>query len=152
MLLLLSRLKPYSFEIDRLRIFDFYLLFPYEMTKITLPKELMGMRKEFEYTGYNDVPNSKRVFAQLEPFHQKSIQYLASAGLIELKELKKGKVKRTRKPIPKELQTLIENENTSNHPNWILILKDFQDFELFGENGLKHRTGLMEYRYDSFSS
>ena len=62
-----------TIEVDRLRIYDFYLLFPYLANKISLKSDetqLKDSRRKFipnKFTPYNYISNSRRIFERLRP-------------------------------------------------------------------------------------
>lgn len=76
-------------EVDRLRIYDFYLLFPYLANKISLKsdeKQLKDSRRKYipnKFTPYNYISNSHRIFERLRPYQMIALSHLASYGLID---------------------------------------------------------------------
>ena len=75
-------------EVDRLRIYDFYLLFPYKAYKIRLRKDEQDFRRQLrQYVSpkqnpYNESTNDRRLLEQLRPYQMIALSHLASYGLI----------------------------------------------------------------------
>ena len=147
---LLTKLPFDDYEIDRIRILDFYLLFPQEISKMKFPREMLAAKRliadyEKRYEEFND---PRRIFHQLESFQTIALKCLASYNLIDAEHLLQCKVRRTIMPIPKALQETIEKANLSDARIIDLLTHEFNSLDLCGDNGLKARTALLEYQYD----
>ncbi|OPC48970.1 hypothetical protein BAY05_03210 [Elizabethkingia anophelis] len=151
MLQLLTLMKQEEVELDRLRIWDFYLTFPNEARKITFPQYLSDLKKVFKkdrLNPYEDLIDDRRIFERMQPYQMTALKSLASYGLIDNVQLSKSIIKRTEKEIPQEL--LIKMEDlTIEKSNIIKLILGFHELPLFGKNGLKSRTGLLEFKYDA---
>jgi hypothetical protein len=134
-----------TIEIDRLRLFDYFLLFPHEIKKVTLPAGTGEIRKKFKDNKYNFVPNSKRVFSQIEKHQQLALKCLLSYELIDPVLFEDNKVKLGNKEIPEELRKAIENTKSINHEILNFLVEQFLTMSL---STFKQRSHLMEYRYD----
>ena len=150
MLQLLSHMKQEDVEVDRLRIWDFYLTFPNEARNISYPNslsELRGVFKKKEPNPYEDLIDPKRILERMKSFQLSALKCIASYGLIDSKLLGKNIVKRTDKEIPSEL--LIKMKDLSiEKQNVIKLIVGFWELPLYGKSGLKDRTGLIEFKYD----
>ncbi len=150
MLQLLTAMNEDEIELDRLRIWDFYLTFPNEARKISYPRELFELKKIFKSKGenpYEDLIDPKRIIERMKPYQLSALKCIASYGLIDSKLLSKNKVKRTQKQIPEELLSKF-SELTTEKSNIIKLIIGFNELPLYGKMGLKFRTGLIEYKYD----
>ncbi len=150
MLQLMTFMKQDEVELDRLRIWDFYLTFPNEARKITYPNslsELKGIFKKKQPNPYEDLIDPKRIIERMKSYQLSALKCTASYGLIDSKLLSKNIIKRTDKQIPKELIEKI-NELTSEKSNIIKLIVGFSELPLYGQLGLKSRTGLIEFKYD----
>lgn len=150
MLQLLTFMKQDEVEVDRLRIWDFYLTFPNEARNISFPStlsELKGVFKKKDRNPYEDLIDPKRLIERMKPFQLLALKSIASYGLIETKLLSKNIVKRTSKEIPKELSEKL-SELTTEKENVIKLIVGFRELPLYGKFGLKDRTGLIEFKYD----
>lgn len=142
-------------EVDRLRIYDFYLLFPYKAYKIRmkptegkLKRRLAEFVKEKKANPYNKVTNDRRLFQQLQPYQMIALSHIASYGLIDPQLLLDQKVKIS--DAAKMQQVMVQLEDMSdkekNMISWLNLC--FRTTPLAGTYGLKHRTQLLEYKYD----
>lgn len=147
MLQLLSLMEESEIELDKLRIWDFYLTFPNEARQITFPRDLIELKKIFKNKPdnlYEDLIDPKRIAELMNPYQLSALRYLASYGLIDNNLFQKNIVKRTEKELPSELQQKLSEINTEKE-NIIKLVKGFNFLAL---RGLKERTGLLEFRYD----
>ena len=141
-------------EVDRLRIYDFYLLFPYKAYKIRLRKDEQDFRKQLrQYVSpkqnpYNESTNDRRLFEQLRPYQMIALSHLASYGLISPRHLLRQQVKvADAQKMKQVMQQLGEGEAADrNVISWLNLC--FRTTPLSGVYGLKYRTQLLEYKYD----
>ncbi len=140
-------------EVDRLRIFDYYLLFPYKIYKIHLKKTeatFKDLRKKVKCTRnpYNVSPNDRRFFERLRPYQMIALSHIASYGIISTELLLQQKVKVVdadkMQMVISRLEKLPALEQ--NVLSWLSYC--FRDTPLKGAYGLKYRTELLEYKYD----
>lgn len=138
-------------EIDKLRILDFYLAFPSELLEI---KSFRGFKKyesfiKQEQNSYERILNRKRLFFKMENIQLSAIKSLIAFDILETEDFINGKVKRTAKQLYPNLQERIEKANNKN-PNLItLITGPLASINLYGHLGLKERTNLLEFKYDT---
>lgn len=147
MLQLLSMMEETEIELDKLRIWDFYLTFPNEARQITFPKDLFELKKIFKNkpdNPYEDLIDPKRIAERMNPYQISALRYLASYGLVDNHLFQKNIIKRTDKELPKDLQEKLGEINTEKE-NIIKLVKGFNFLAL---RGLKERTGLLEFKYD----
>lgn len=150
LLRLLEQIGQREVELQRLRIWDFYLLFPDALTAATLPRGNLALRRQLESyrNSYDVMPDAKRAFARLEPMQQAAVRHLAAMDLIDPKQLRDGKVARTASPIPDELASLIRARNVEGALLIAFLTTAFFDLELYGAQGVRQRTDLFDHRYD----
>lgn len=150
MLQLLTHMEQEEVEVDRLRIWDFYLTFPNEARNISYPNslsELKGVFKKKGFNPYEDLIDPKKIIERMKSFQLSALKCIASYGLIDTKLLAKNIVKRSSKEIPRELSDKF-NELTLEKANIIKLILGFCELPLYGKSGLKDRTGLIEFKYD----
>lgn len=144
-----------SIEIDRLRIWDFYLLFPDQVHTISLKQDEEGirdLRKRFvkqKNNPYNEVFDNKKVFEKLKPYQMTALQCLASYGLINKELLKDNRVSIISEKILAEYNEKFEALTYTEQNVIALMTLHFSTISLFGTDGLKSRTKLMVSKYDS---
>jgi len=138
-------------EVDKLRILDFYLAFPSELLEI---KSFQGFKKYEKYiraetNKYERIIDRKRLFFKMEQVQLSAIKALISYGLIDPVEFKNGKIKRTEAILTEQLQKRLNSANEEN-PNLItLITGPLASMNMNGHLGLKVRTNLIEFKYDT---
>ena len=124
-------------EVDRLRIYDFYLLFPYQANENSL-----------KVTPYNYISNSRRIFERLRPCQMIALSHLASYGLINPEMLLQQKVAVADAEKMHQVMSQLDemSPEESNVLSWLML--SFRNTPLNGVDGLKYRTKLMESKYD----
>lgn len=150
MLQLMTSMKQPEVELDRLRIWDFYLTFPNEARKISYPSNLSELKKIFkskQENPYEDLIDPKRIIERMKPYQMSALKCIASYGLIDSKLLSKNIISRTKNEIPQELFSKF-SDLTIEKSNIIKLIVGFNELPLYGKMGLKFRTGLIEFKYD----
>lgn len=142
-------------EIERLRIWDFYLLYPNKMSNISLKKTEEDVRKMIktlivkDNNPYESVLNDRIIFEKIKPYQMTAIKFLASYGIINKDYLELNRVcilaKDTIKEHLKGFKMLTIQEDNAIK----LLTSHFYLMPLHGENGLKSRTKLLESKYDA---
>lgn len=151
MLQLLSNMKHDEVELERLRIWDFYLTFPRETQKIRFPQDLSELKKVFKRKDdnpYEDLLDSKKIIERMKSFQLTALKYLASYDFIDKESFSKGVVRKTNKELPVDLKNELNNFTTEKQ-NIIKLVLGFWDLPLYGSHGLKARTGLIDFKYDA---
>ena len=138
-------------EIDKLRILDFYLVFPAELLHI---KSFRGFKKyekflKIEKNSYERIIDRKRVFFNMEQIQLSAMRSLISYGIIDYDEFVNGKIKRTDKELTKELTNRISKINETDKNLITLITGPLASMNLYGHLGLKERTNLIDFKYDA---
>jgi hypothetical protein len=138
-------------EVDKLRILDFYLAFPAELLEI---RSFTGFKKykrflKAELNSYERVIDRQRLFFKMEHIQVSAMKALISYNLLDAKEYKNGKLKRTEVQLSESLSNRIqiaidENQNLIN-----LITGPLASMNLYGHLGLKVRTNLIDFKYDA---
>jgi len=138
-------------EFSKLKIIDFYIVFPHLINTIRFPraKGLSKIKKTVKtFTiPYENLPSRRMVFSEMGDFQLQAIDILKSKKILEVSQdsmISKGECF-----FDEAIQNLINNNRITSqnfNKNFIKIL---MDLPLYGDKGLKSRTGLMEYRYDA---
>jgi len=141
-------------DIDRLRIYDFYLLFPYKAYKIRLKPTETDFRKQLckcivrKVNSYNVSTNDRRLFEQLKPYQMIALSHIASYGLIDPDLLLQQKVKISNVAKMHQVMAGLEPMPAAEHNVISWLNYCFRTTPLCGVYGLKYRTQLLEYKYD----
>ncbi len=149
-LLLTTRMKMDVVETDRMRIWDFYFVFLGEAKHISFPSDLVILKKVFKDTEnpYEDLIDPKRIFERMKPFQIAAMRYLASHDLIKSSALAKEKIQRTEKQIPDALIEPMQTVTIQQDNIIKLVTSPFNNLPLYGDNGFKFRTKLLDFKYD----
>jgi hypothetical protein len=137
-------------EVDKARLLDFYLLFPAMVASIRLPAAMRDARKlaKAEANVYHDPLNAATTFRELRHIQEAALRCVAASGLIDKVRFEAGYVTRTDLQIPDELKQKVDAFIAQRQPVADVVLKELASIPLRGHDGLKHRTDLMEYKYD----
>lgn len=138
-------------EVDKLRILDFYLAFPAELLEIKSFRGFNRYRKylKAEKNQYERVIDRKRLFFKMEQIQISAMKALVSYSLLDANEFKNGKVKRTETPLNEQLTARIQEEFKTNQNLLTLITGPLASLDLYGHLGLKVKTNLIEFKYDT---
>lgn len=138
---------------DLIRILDFYLLFPFRLQSIRLfsaDTEWRRISKAYlKLSPYGDLPEDVNLFSRMEHFQRAALTSLANSGVISKTEWERNEVKYLSSRVPEEMHQRFKELNKSM-PDVVEILCAIKEkYPLLGRDGLKDRTGLLEYRYDA---
>lgn len=149
LLLLMWNSQDTEFHFARLRILDFYLLFPAELESMSFPKSLLREKARWKKlrSRYNQITDARRVFDELASFQSSGMQTLLSTGLVAQKG-QSDVVTLLREKLPEQLVNHLESGSVAHADLLKLLTGAFKTIDLYGQDGLKARTGLFEYRYD----
>ncbi|MBP7359202.1 MAG: hypothetical protein KA955_07705 [Prevotella sp.] len=143
------------FEIDKVRIWDFYLLFPSKLYDLSLKKtekEVREARKQltiiknnpYDYSGDN-----RKLFEWIKPFQISALNCLVSCGIINKEEYLNNRVCIT---SHQALTYFVDQAGllSASENNTLSFMSIFsRHMPLLGANGLKARTKLLEFKYDA---
>jgi hypothetical protein len=138
-------------EIDfiKLRIIDFYFVFPHLIKEIKLPNlagssKLRAMSKSLDIP-YEKMPDIKRLFSEMGDFQIQAMHILKAKNILDDQD---GLISSKDEFYGEEITNLLSNSQYTSNELYINIVELFYKIPLYGQSGLKQRTGLMEYRYD----
>lgn len=141
-----------EYELEKFRILDFYCLFPSLLLSIRKTNEVRDALKEIDKSylrvPYQILPDTRTLFRQVEGVHKAATAHLASRGILNMDAFKAGAIKIT----DAANQIAIAKQTFNNNPmkDFVSVVsKEVNAISLHGVNGLKARTGLLEFRYDN---
>ncbi len=148
---LLYIINKQNIEFERLRILDFYILFPHLAGDIKYPRiegaiKLKNTAKKLPHP-YEKLPNSKMLFSELGDYQSQSANILKSLDIIS--ENKDGNIVKSKGFECAAVTELLTNNKIISNQFINDIVEILINIDMFGPGGLKFRTGLMEYRYDA---
>lgn len=150
-LLILESSTQDKFDWEAMKLLDFFLLFPHLLKQITpMPASLRSFKAVIKQLpdAYEVMPNPKRVLFDLAALQNTAMMNLVAKGLIDTESFHKKVIKRSSKELPPALNAQI-TENPIRSEEWFrLIVNELPQIEYNGPNGLKKRSGLLEFKYD----
>jgi hypothetical protein len=146
-LLITDRYQPRVIELERMRIWDFYLVFPAETRRISFPSQMSVYKRTLPRNAYEELAEPHLIFTRMQPFQMQAYRSLSAFGLLSSEQLVKNRIVRTNKAIPSAIRSRFTE--IGEPETYVLSLAgQFHSFPLYGKNGLKARTKLLEYKYD----
>lgn len=137
-------------EEERIKIIDFYIVFPKKIKFIRFPKEIKAkyIRKALDSINdsYRPCKNHFLMAKKMSFIQEKVLQSLVINEYLNKRE-GSNEYKRGEKFSQLALSTPIL-DTYINHEVEVLIFDFLLNCELNGKDGLKDRTTLMEFRYD----
>lgn len=156
MINLLDKLRDEnSVEIERLRIWDFYLLFPDTIYNIKLKrtendiKDLMKLYIGKTDNPYIELSNNGKMFQRIRPYQMNALKCLASYKIINSDFIETNNIILLDKEAVKKFKESNKQLSRKEKNIIALLTSHFYLMPLNGLNGLKMKTGLLEYRYDA---
>jgi hypothetical protein len=139
-----------SLSIDAARIADFFLVYPAKIANFTFPAEFKGMRaaaKEAE-NPYRQALGNRAAFERMRPIFFSALSGLVANGFVDQDELNRGVLVRTARELPEALDAAVSQFEARQTAVGRFVLSDLLTIKPNGQNGLKHRSKLLEHRYD----
>jgi hypothetical protein len=142
-------------ELDRLRIWDFYLLFPDKIHTIKLKRDEEDVKKIMKNyilkkeNPYEIVIDNRKMFEKIKPYQLTAIKSLASYGIINKEFLAENRVTIISKTLLEKYTSRFEQLSNKEVNVIKLLTSHFYQISMFGPMGLKDRTKLLESKYDA---
>lgn len=139
-------------SIEQARIADFYLLFPTRLDGVTFPRGMRGRLKSALAQApatYGTPPADETVMRKMRPIQDAAIQTLLGNGSLNHNAFEAGTIALDMDSVSEKLLLRARAINAEQGTLVELIRDLIASVPLEGENGLKHRTGLGEHRYDA---
>ena len=142
-------------EIERIRIWDFYLLFPSKIHEIKLKKgesDIRNLRKNFikdSKNPYEKISENRKIFEKIKPYQIAALNCIASYGIIDKSFLNQQRISIINKDVLNEFVKNFEDLPAKEINVIALMTSHFNQISLFGTDGLKSRTNLLESKYDA---
>lgn len=134
-----------------LRMLDFYYLFPSQLKNIKpWPSEIRKLKAQVTKVPeqFEDLTNPARTFFELEPFQKTATLELIAKGVISKSSFDKGIMELEPDSLPSAYTALLDTDVFLKSDAFEIITKGLPKTKFNGSNGLKFRSGLMEYIYD----
>lgn len=156
MLHLLDKVKGDNIiEVERLRIWDFYLLFPseiFEIKPLRHEKDLKKLLKQFKIkknNPYQKISDERMILDKIKPYQLSALHCLASYNIISKEDLLVERIKVISKDLLKDYIKNIGDLSYREKNIISIVSSQFYDIRLSGNRGLKERSNLLESKYDA---
>jgi hypothetical protein len=136
---------------EQLRLFDFLLLFPEFISTFRLSSTLRSRLKKVEYRRrfrYEERPPALRLFDEMDLSFEAALQTLKAKGIVEVADADTGAFGLMADAVPERLSALAAKRNADAEPLLGYLIELNASFPFYGPDGLKARSGLLEFRYD----
>lgn len=141
-------------EIDRVRIWDFYMLYPIQLNHVSLKideSEIRDARKllKLKETPYDYKGDIRKLFGWIKSFQISALGCLVSCGILSKEDFEAGNILVSNSA---KLKAFVERSgDLSAQENNILNFLNFLfgGMSLTGVYGMKYRTKLLESKYDA---
>jgi ABC-3C biological conflict system middle component len=148
---LLSDIDEHQMEWETMQLLDFYYVFPHLLSDIRLPQNPVATKRTLKNIPipYESLPNPQRLMFGLKALHNEAARALVAKGIVDKDSFLKNIIRLYAEKVP---ETLIDqiNKNEKRNTLWYkLLVKVLAKYPINGKNGLKDRTQLMEFRYDT---
>ncbi|MEO1190274.1 MAG: ABC-three component system middle component 5 [Pseudomonadota bacterium] len=138
---------------DMLRILDFYLLFPFRIQNMSFFSSDRGWRsisRAYEdRKPYGELPDDVSIFSRMEPFQRAAVTSLVKAEILSAEAWRNNQIDFLNAKLPLELEARCVELNETMQDIIEILCAIRERYPLMGRRGLKDRTGLLEFRYDS---
>lgn len=144
--------KIESIESDKLRMLDYYLLFPWRAGAVRLAQRDVGLRRIAKRAeakeDYATLPPGDVLLERMRPSQTAALQTLAQDGVVDGNGMRNGVIEFKEFDVPPSLSERIDQANAGDEDT-MKIVTTLSSYPLLGSDGLKARTSLLEYRYDA---
>lgn len=149
---ILTDAESESLEFDRVRVLDFWMCFPSEIAKSKIPRAYSAELRRLVCSlprAYEDSASFHQYFIKLGVIQRQVSQDMVAKGILRRDGFKDGLLVRNLESAHSELLERISQNWKLRSLEWYRLTLDiFVSFPLNGQDGLKARSGLLEYRYD----
>ncbi len=139
-------------SVGHVRIADFYLSFPARLDAVKFPR---GMRSRLKSAlahapvSYGTAPADETVMRKMRPIQDAAVQTLLGNGSLDHAAFEAGTIALDMELVSERLLVRARALNSEQEALVDLIRDLIVAVPLEGVDGLKHRTGLGEHRYDA---
>lgn len=137
---------------DKFRILDFYLLYPFRLQNLQLfaddTRWRAVSRSYARLKPYGELPDDNSLFERMGSFQKAAVSSMARAGIISDDEWTRNRILFLPDRIPGDAEKRCQELNDTMAEIIEILSEINARYELNGRNGLKARSGLLEYRYD----
>ena len=148
---LLSDIKEHEINWETMQILDFYYVFPHLLSDIRLPRNSIATKKMLKKIPepYESLQNPRRLMFNLKALHNEAARALVAKGIIDKDSYLRNIIRLYAERVPETLNNQIV-KNEKRKTQWYqLLVEVLAKYPIKGKDGLKDRTQLLEFRYDT---
>lgn len=157
MLATLLSAPQHTMNAEVLRIGDFFVCFPMRVDEVKPPNSVKGMRKRCntviraqKESQFEVLPNSQTLFERMKVIQETALSAMLANGFVNVVEEEGSRIVRLNEDsLSLALREKINAFVEQNRTLFEVVGIDFSQIILRGENGLKARTGLGAFEYDT---
>lgn len=140
-----------AFERERLRIIDFYLIFPERIKDIRVPRQHSREQKAAaeKSNHYHFSGTPVIVFNNMAVWHNAAMSLLLSKSMINRASFLERNWVVVANELPPVMKELISARIAPVATRLSFLVNVLSQFPVYGKDGLKDRTGLLGFKYDS---
>ena len=141
-----------EYAIDTFKIIDFFYMFPHFIKNIKVRKEQISERNSLDdYCNVYAIDgNQKQLFERLNNCQEMAFEILVSKKILDIDKFQEGIVLLNNSlDIASRFIECIEETNLKNKKLLNFLTKSLASVQLYGKGGLKDRSKVMEYKYDT---
>lgn len=140
-------------EWDKFRILDFYLIFPFRAVDFQFRQTQRSLRKVAkgyeQMRPYSVLPDDQNLVGRMESVQALAAETLAGLHLLNPDAFQKGMVAKGEKEIPEPLYARVVEANNAQADLMLMLSAVCVNNPLLGPDGIKRRSGLLDYRNDA---
>ena len=141
-----------TIEVDRMRIMDFFVSFPRDILRCSIPqshaREVRRFIKDLK-PGYEDETSVRQIFPHMTVIQRQVFLDMVAKGVVAKDKFRDGLLSLSEpNQIPALAGAVAELWQGRNEPWFKALVSALMAIPLNGPDGLKDRTGMLEYRYD----
>lgn len=142
---------------DWLRISDFYLCFPKRLSEFSAPRKVPGLQgrisrlvRSLPDVHYASLPESRVIFERMAIIQDTALSALSKKDMVSYSlSGNQRMVALGNQEISEPLVSEVDSAIAKNQSLLKILAEDFVEIEALGSGGLKDRSGLEEYQYDT---
>ncbi|MBN8238940.1 hypothetical protein JF541_07280 [Marinobacter hydrocarbonoclasticus] len=141
----------HGLQYDKLRVLDFYFLFPHFIKEIKpWPNDIRGYKSVASSVSdsFEKVSNKRRLFFEMMPVQNMALAIMKSKGFLKVNGSEGGLLYFQKDLLPSRIKEIREFDEFVDAEVFDLIVRGLASTDWEGASGLKRRSGLLEYKYD----
>ncbi|MDB4534231.1 hypothetical protein N9242_05100 [Vicingaceae bacterium] len=112
-------------------------------------KDLIQLLIKKKVNPYNNPLDDRKMFEKIRPYQMNALKCLASYGLINSDFSSTNRIKKISKDLLIDRDSKFVDMKEIERNVMKLMTSHFYLMSMYGSNGLKQKTGLLEFKYDA---